>query len=59
MRQFRCHRAAPPGAKVGGTVTLKPGSYHLMFAGLKAPVEFAGAVEIDLPRQRPANFVLT
>ncbi|MHB8886685.1 MAG: copper chaperone PCu(A)C [Methylovirgula sp.] len=32
----------------GGTVTLKPGSYHIMFQGLKAPFKKGGKVKATL-----------
>lgn len=49
----------------GGSVELKPGSYHIMFMGLKKPVvagetvkaklkfEKAGEIVVDLPAQAP------
>lgn len=32
----------------GGTVELKPGSFHLMFVGLRAPLEVGDTIEITL-----------
>ena len=59
MREVEGGLVIPPGA----TVELKPGSFHIMFMGLKAPFakdqaipltlvfEKAGSVDIDLPVQ--------
>jgi hypothetical protein len=44
MRPVTGGLAIPPG----GTVTLAPGGYHLMFEGLKAPFRKGGHVEATL-----------
>ena len=41
--------------KPGETVTLKPGSLHMMFMDLTHPLETGGMVEATLQSERPAR----
>ncbi|MEQ8967803.1 MAG: copper chaperone PCu(A)C [Azospirillaceae bacterium] len=55
MRHLTDGLAVPPG----GSVTLEPGGYHLMFMDLAAPFEAGGTVTVTLEFERAGERAVT